>query len=440
MQQPGAMNDFWRKLLYRWFVQYNPLYLVSAMLVLGGTILTSRGLATEGSLHGPLGVAAIAELYAVALIGGAALLTRIGQRRPAVMLALLTALYQCDLTLHTETCAELGVAGACAAAAWLALFGLKLFALGWAMRVRLSLGAFATAMVGAVTLAAGPWIVEHTTYATGGVFLAAALFALGWLFPRAHVTSLVELDAWGQTVLGRSLTAIWGLWGLLLSLHVLFWATNHTVALGVVVPVATLLLARRVAREGVAWAIVGSTLLFVGLAAPGALTLFALLAAIVLALRAHDDVWTMVERTPGGAPGPYRMGDEVPLHGTRRFEYVAVPLSAAAKARHLAGALGLLYLSLWTMSWSGGPWPHHHLAVDLFVLVLALGLGLRQRRWIGLIVPAVGGTHAVVLSGVIPTPHTTLGWGSSALVLGFALLLASLAASYRLRRVTAPEP
>src|SRR4051812_37312222 len=124
-----AANEFWRRLLHRWLVQYNPLYLLSASLCLGGMILCSRGLAREGSAHGELVVAGIAELYAVALIAGAALLTRIGQRRPAVMLALLTALYQCDLTLHTEACVWLGGAGMVAAAAWLALFVAKLLAL-----------------------------------------------------------------------------------------------------------------------------------------------------------------------------------------------------------------------------------------------------------------------------------------------------------------------
>src|SRR5687767_4219871 len=105
-------------LLHRWFVQYNPIYLVSAALVLAGMILTSRGLAHEGSLYGFLGVAAIAEVYAFALIGGAALLVRIGQPRPAVMLAILTVLYQSDLTLHTETCANLGSIGGVAGIGW----------------------------------------------------------------------------------------------------------------------------------------------------------------------------------------------------------------------------------------------------------------------------------------------------------------------------------
>src|SRR5262249_45016263 len=97
---PGA--SYARRLLHRWFIQYNPLYLLSATLVLAGTFSLSRGLEQVGSVHGPLAVSAIAELYAACLIGGAALLVRIGHRRPAVMLALITVLYQWDLTLHTE--------------------------------------------------------------------------------------------------------------------------------------------------------------------------------------------------------------------------------------------------------------------------------------------------------------------------------------------------
>ena len=113
----GAGADYWQRLLHRWFVQYNPIYLVSAMLVLGGMITAARGLAHEGSLYGPLGIAIIAEVYALALIGGAALLTRIRQKRPAVLLALITIAYQSDLTLHTETCAFLGGIGIAASVA-----------------------------------------------------------------------------------------------------------------------------------------------------------------------------------------------------------------------------------------------------------------------------------------------------------------------------------
>ncbi|RYE82870.1 MAG: hypothetical protein EOO75_20050, partial [Myxococcales bacterium] len=57
-------DDFWPALLRRWFVHYNPLYLASAMLVLVGLTLVSRGLVEQGSQRGQLGVALLAEVYA----------------------------------------------------------------------------------------------------------------------------------------------------------------------------------------------------------------------------------------------------------------------------------------------------------------------------------------------------------------------------------------
>jgi hypothetical protein len=111
-----------RRVAYRWFVEYNPLYLVSATLVLAGCFLLSSGVAPHGDFAPSIEVALIAEAYALSLLGGAALLTRIGQRRPAVMLALLFVVYQWDLTLHTETCAYLSSGGKWAAGGWFAIF------------------------------------------------------------------------------------------------------------------------------------------------------------------------------------------------------------------------------------------------------------------------------------------------------------------------------
>src|SRR5580704_8246864 len=145
---PGA--SYVRRLLHRWLIEYNPLYLLSAALVLTGTFLCSRGLARDDRVYGPLGVALIAELYAACLIGGAALLMRIGHRRPAVMLALLTILYQWDLTLHTERTPYFG---AWAAAAWVVVFAAKLYGLAWAMKLRLSRGASAAAILAGIGLA-----------------------------------------------------------------------------------------------------------------------------------------------------------------------------------------------------------------------------------------------------------------------------------------------
>lgn len=51
----------WRGLTYRWFAEYNAMYLLSAALVLLGMILASRGLDEEWTLaraHRPLRLAA----------------------------------------------------------------------------------------------------------------------------------------------------------------------------------------------------------------------------------------------------------------------------------------------------------------------------------------------------------------------------------------------
>lgn len=431
-------NDYWQRLLYRWFVQYNPLYLVSAMLVLGGTILTSRGLALEGSLNGQLGVSAVAELYAALLIGGAALLTRINQRRPAVMLAALTALYQCDLTLHTETCVQLGTIGVVASVAWLAIFGGKLAALAWAVKARLSRGAYAVALTGAAALTFGPYLVERANAAASGGFVALVAFALVALARTARVTSTVELDAWGQTVFRRTVGVVWSLFGGLFALHVLFWASGHSIALVAILPAAAMLLAWRVRSELSAWAIVTATMVLTVVAANEAFAFVALLATIALTLRAFGKVEVTYATNGAAEHGPYRVGEGAtsgPTWATR-----LEPITAAARARLLAGALLSFYFAMWTAGWGHGSiWPSHSLMADAAMLILAIAIAVRVRPRLSLLVPAFGGAHAVVVSGLIPLPQSTLGWGSTALVLGFAILLGALATSYRLRRFTVPD-
>ncbi len=65
------------------------------MLVLVGMTALAHAAAQAGSGEGAIGpVPIISEVYAFSLIAGAALLVRIRQRRPAVMLGLLTVVYQ----------------------------------------------------------------------------------------------------------------------------------------------------------------------------------------------------------------------------------------------------------------------------------------------------------------------------------------------------------
>lgn len=402
---PNGDVAYWRRLFYRWFVEYNPLYLISAALVLGGCLLCSSGMVGEDSLSGTVGIALVAELYAVSLVGGAALLTRIGMKRPAVMLALIFVLFQWDMTLHTETCAYLGAAGGWATAAWVAIFAGKVYALGWALRVRFARHVMAAAIVAALGLAIVPRLLPVVDARSAGALLAVWLYALGALYREGGITSVLELNSWGRTVLRRATHAAWILSGLLVSVHVFFWWRDHDIAVSSVLPLLALLVVRRVRSEGRAWVIVLSTLVVVAATTPGAFSVTALLVTAALCLRAFSQAY-----------GP------------------------AERARAVAGGLFAFYLSAWTLRWSGGPWPIHELALDGTLTTMVLVTVWRVRAWSALASLAVTYLHFVVQARLVPPPRSHLEWGATAVALGFVLLAGSLAASYRLRARPAETP
>ena len=102
MARHQEIRDFPRRLLYRWFVEYNPLYFFSALCVLAGVLLVSRALPEAGLEGGRLILAGVVQLYELLLIGAAALLFRVaGQRRPAVMLAIVAIPFLFDWTFQT---------------------------------------------------------------------------------------------------------------------------------------------------------------------------------------------------------------------------------------------------------------------------------------------------------------------------------------------------
>ncbi len=435
-----------RRLLHRWLVQYNPLYLLSATLVLGGMILCSRGLAADGSTLGELGIPVIAEVYAGLMIGGAALLMRLGQRRPAVMLALITALYQCDLTLHTETCFLLGAAGIAASAAWLAVFVGKLYALAWAVRVRPSRSAIGTASLGAAGLAILPHVLGMLDDRGGTALLAVwlfGLFSIGLHASRGAV-SAVALDPWGATVLRRSLRAIWILWSLLLVLHVGFWSLHYPVRLVALLPVAVLVLSGRMQSEARVWAAAVGSLVFVALQLPELFAVTSLLAAAALVQRALRPPRVTVVTERPRTDSPYRVVDEArpdPREVTaQRVERAPIAPDARGRAtgRLLTGALFGVYLAVWTSGWQGGTWPAHVLALDVALTAAVLILALRQRMRIAVAPLVASYVHFAVQNGMIAAPHSIVQWGAAAVALGFALLVTSLVASYCLRDV-APE-
>lgn len=422
-----------QRLLHRWFVQYNPLYLVSAMLVLGGTMLWSRGLAHEGSLYGELGVALIAELYAGALIWGAALLVRIRQRRPAVMLALLTILYQFDLTLHNEACAYLGLAGVWASIVWMLLFAGKLRALAWAMEIRVDARAWATLGV----LGAGLGVLPHLFQRVGhGTALVAAwLLVLSSLAREGGVTSDRTLDSWGATVLRRTVRASWLVAFVLGGFHVLFWASERQIVLGQLAIVLPFVAIRKVRSEGLVWTAAAGTVFLGGLA--GHLAPVAAVIAAALASRAlfTPALSTIESNEAPMRDMPYRTIGALPAGLPAAM--IELPLAITAPARHRLwiGSIATTYLAFWTAG-SRGDLPAHVLGLDLALLVV-LGIFLwRTRAWAAAIPPVASGLHFVVANHLVPAPTSLVQWGALAVVLGFVLLVGSLAVSWRLRLVS----
>lgn len=425
---PGA--SYSRRLLHRWLVEYNPLYLLSAALVQGGMWVCSSGLAAEGSQNGPLAVAGITELYAACLIGGAALLTRIGQRRPAVLLALITLLYQWDLTLHTERGPYLA---AWASGAWLVIFALKIVALAWAMKVRLSGTAAVTLLLAGFGLAAFPAYLQLLGPHQAGSLIAAWGFALVSLRRTSAITSLTPLDGWGSTVLRRTAFATWILSALLVTGHVLFWSSQSPISFAPILVVAPLLLVRGLRRESHVWATVVGTLVLTGVASPASFSLTAIVAAAALGLRALAPA-PLVERSVAATRSvpPYRSVASGEAPEIVEVE-VPAPVDRAAMTRLLAGAAFGAYLSVWTLGWSGGPWPAHVAALDLVLTAAAIVAVWRARARIALAPLVATYAHLVIAARLLPTPRSPLGWGASAVGLGFALLLGSLVASYTLR-------
>jgi hypothetical protein len=439
---PSPTRSYARRLFERWFIEFNPLYLVSAALVLTGCTLLLRALASDEGDWATFAIALLSDAYAFALVGGAALLVRIGLRRPATMLALLFVLYQWDLTLFTETSALHRVAGLAQAAVWLAVFAAKIPALAWALRLRFAPRVVAAWTLAGLGLACGPHVLPGLDARSAGAIVATWAFALGALYRRGGVESLADLGPWGQKVLARSLRAAWALSGGLVAAHVIFWASDHAIDLAATVLVTPLFVVRAVRSEGRAWALVAGTLLCVAMVHPGAFAIASLLASAAMVLRAFAPAFTSdpassVAEAPIAEP-PYRWA--VAAEGATAVPVAAavVPsvaiVDAAARGRAIVGAVFGVYVAAWSAPWTGGQWPAHVVPFDVAMtaLVVLTAWRLRVRRaWAPLL---ANYTHFAFAAGIVALPRTITQWGGTSVALGFALLAGSLVASYRVQR------
>jgi hypothetical protein len=428
-------------LLHRWFVQYNPLYLISAAAVLVGVYLLSDGLAQREGVWAQLAVFGVTELYQLALIGSAALLYRLRQRRPATMLALLTVAYMVDLTLQTSVSAYLGWVGVVAALAWIALTALKLRLLVWSLRLRVSWSVYALALAGAAGIAVLPQLL-----AARALSVPLATMLIGWwifgvaalaLWTRPRIESEDQLSPWGQRVLKQASSGSLMLWGLLAAGHVLWWTSQFSLmALVWFLTLAPLLATRLIRREVWVWVTVFAVLALDAVTMPSGLWLVAPMAAIVLFLRGLRGPLERREGVTDAAPTvhPYRVAEQPPQ--PTEVTYVQPsPLRPEAKRLYI-GALSCAYLGIWTIGWSGSFWLDHALWLDLlFGALLAVALWRwRWRAWPAALALSAMLTHLTVQSGWIPRPTSTAQLGLVVLIAGFVLLGAGLALNTLLRR------
>jgi hypothetical protein len=421
--------------MHRWFVQYNPLYLISALCVLLGVYLVSNSLGDVESRRGEIWLALVIQVYELMVIAAAALLYRVaGLRRPAVILGMVEMVYIFDVTFQTEVSAYLGPAGLLFAVAWLALFAFKLLALSWALRLRLSTSAKVLPLLGAASLIFIPQLLYHrildaqTTAAL--ITLTAFGLAAAVLWLRPTIQSRVRLDAWGATVLRRASRAAWMVWGGLYLGHVGFWAQAHELRLGVsTLCAALLLLALLSRREPRLWGGVAGATALSFLFHPATLTTTALMAAVVLALKARGKLEAPCAPEALASPGadhPYRVPPAEP-------GAVQPPPLLPAPRRLYVGAAAQLYLSLWTLGWHGGPLPAHGLWLVLATSAVLVFMLVRLRLPSALVPLLALNAHFAAQHRVVSAPRGNLQWGALLLAAGFLLLVGGVSVNWWLR-------
>ncbi len=410
-------------LFHRWFVEYNPIYLASAALVLGGLTMLSIDLATAE--NGAQALAGISELYALALVFGVFVLRRLGQRRVAVMLALLVMVWQCDLTMFTESSAfrpELGVA---AALLWATLFALKLRLLALALELTLGASSYAVACFGALGVAALPQLFR-TSSIDPATLVALFVFVLGAaaLYLPRTLRSAVGFDIRGR----RAVAGGWAILAAGLAFHVADWHAELGVSLGALLFVG-FLLALRFARSGVACTV---------------LVLLSLVVVVSIHLSPHLVFGLLTSALVLRAlRGPVRASDArgiataSPYRGVEGTEAAPLPLELAQSFGAVDSTLReQLLLGAWSFFCLDLAFVHPGwVTLAIFVLgcLLAFAIGRRTQALAPIAPPLV---VIALLRGWLT--HSIGTWGALAVTLGFAALLGGLLVTWRRSRIPTP--
>jgi hypothetical protein len=390
-----------RRLLYRWFVQFNPLFTASALCVLGGVLVLSRAFGTGAERA----LTVVVELYQWLLIGVAGLLyRRLLERRPAAILGVIAVVFAMDPTLQVSALAA--AEDHVTTLLWLGDFALKLQGLLWAFQLRASRAAQTIPVLGAALVAFVS--TERVVGVDDDVLRIVMMYGTAALVAAARlagvrVRSTIAFDEPGTMMFGRLVKS----------------------AAGVAIVGATLQLVN------VSLQLNGAAIFAVVAAALGAST---------IALRDERALWTRI------AVACFIGCLDIGSHDTTMVTAMLGLLSAALLAQpHLAPRVQVAGVLLgvaaaWSMLSTT--------TVPLPAVVggsLALGALLFFRRaWSAIpalvVLNKVGLVHASAAAGHLASallPSTGRGWGLLLVVAGFALLPLGVCVHRRLSRALA---
>ena len=389
-------------LLHYWFVQYNPLYFFSALCVLAGVYLMSRGLDSLGFRAGQLILVEVVQAYEILLIVGAGLLYRVaGQRRPAVILAMMEVLFLMDCNFLTEGLGAMGSVGAAGSTVWVTVLVVKVLALAWIFSVKLSLGGLLLPVLAGVGVAYAPHMLSLPSVDKDVFHLVMTWYGLGlvWLAHGAvrTLTSRSPLSDWGDTVFYRATRAACVVWSVFYFVHLAAWMVQFNISftaahVGSLLALAILF----VPAESWSW-IWGGLALGLGIVHP--FPLFPAIAVIVA--------------------------------GT-----LAVQAWRLRSKRLCVGVVLALHAAVWLFGWKGGTLPYPPVWLSAVVGLLLLGMAWGMRTWTALVAAC-----AVLAPCVVEyLPQTILEWGIVVTSIGFLALIAGVAVNWNLRHKIPPPP
>ncbi|MGD2271515.1 MAG: hypothetical protein PVI06_14020 [Desulfobacterales bacterium] len=396
--QPGKIpnNTYIHRLLYEWFVKYNPLYFISAACFVFGVFLVSKGMHNINWIDGQIILTAVIESYEILLLAGSFILYRVfAQTRPAVVLAIMNIFFLFDCTYQTEHLSSIPYYGAISTVFWILLFALKLKALVWIFQLKLPLVGFLTAISSACGIAAAPYLLYYSSIDVSVIHLImtwhGVVIVVLFLWFRPVVMYKNALDAKSKKHLGRISRAAWMIWAGFYLFHLISWIRFFDIDINLanIAPIF-IILAFVTEDEISAW--VGGVLTIIfSLSNPSMFWLAALASSLVFLLKGFKN----------------------------------------GQSRLYIGTVLALHMSLLAAGWQHYPFPDPPLW-----LAISAALSLLAIAWIF----RLTSSFSIALLGAAAFwnprgPRDILEWGTLFIAVGFTTLVAGIIMNWKLRLI-----